>query len=369
MKRSGSDGARATADRRGGGEGEERLDESSCQAASTPFAERSLRAANVHPACVRTSYMRRASTTSPPASTASSLRNDDDLQWLFDAADDPTDRRGRELQRVLRRGHARSRSAPAPTRSSSPRPPVGLRRAPDLGLQRTASCRFPRAPTSASSAARPPTTSTPCARRPATGTLWVLGGGALASQFARGGQPRRADRHLRAGRARHRRRPLRAADPRPARRSRRTEELTRGCVQNVYSLNVPSRWPWTAKRSVRLAERDRRGQQDRLLEPHVGLEGVREPQRRQAARLGPHAVGDRAREAERLGDQRVQVDRVVVAGDGGVAAAEVVREAPVAVTGGSSNVRRVAGGLVAVAALEVRRRSPPRRARRPRAPR
>ena len=51
-------------------------------------------------------------------------------------------------------------------------------------------------------------------------------------------------------------------------------------------------------------------------------------ERRQAARLGPHPVGDRRREAERLRRQRVHVDRVAVAGDGGVAAAEVAAELP-----------------------------------------
>ena len=78
----------------------------------------------------------------------------------------------------------------------------------------------------------------------------------------------------------------------------------------------------------------------------------------QAARLRPHPVRDRAREAERPSRvQRVQVDRVVVAGDGGVAAAEVVRAAATAaVTGGSSNVGRRGQRVVAVAALEVRRR-------------
>ena len=61
--------------------------------------------------------------------------------------------------------------------------------------------------------------------------------------------------------------------------------------------------PWTAS-GLRLAERDLRGQQDRLFELDVDGEGVREPQqRRQAARLRPHPVGDRAREAEGLGAQ------------------------------------------------------------------
>ncbi len=77
-------------------------------------------------------------------------------------------------------------------------------------------------------------------------------------------------------------------------------------------------------------ELDSRGQQDRLAEANLDAEGVGQAalQRRQAAGLGPHAVGDRPREAERLGGQRVHVDRVAVAGDGRVAAAEVVAELP-----------------------------------------
>ena len=51
-------------------------------------------------------------------------------------------------------------------------------------------------------------------------------------------------------------------------------------------------------------------------------------ERRQAAGLRPHPVRDRRREAERLRGQRVHVDRVAVAGDGGVAAAEVAGEPP-----------------------------------------
>ena len=42
---------------------------------------------------------------------------------------------------------------------------------------------------------------------------------------------------------------------------------------------------------------------------------VGQPQRAEAARLGPHAVRDRLREAERARGQRVEVDRVAVARD------------------------------------------------------
>ena len=48
----------------------------------------------------------------------------------------------------------------------------------------------------------------------------------------------------------------------------------------------------------------------------------------QAARLQPHPVRDRARHAEQLGAERMQVDRVAVAGDLGVAAADVAGDVP-----------------------------------------
>ena len=89
------------------------------------------------------------------------------------------------------------------------------------------------------------------------------------------------------------------------------------------------------KKSVSLAvgaaaELDPAGQQDRAAEGDVDGEGVGQAglERRQAARLGPHPVRDRRREAERLRGQRVHVDRVAVAGDGGVAAAEVAAQLP-----------------------------------------
>ena len=63
---------------------------------------------------------------------------------------------------------------------------------------------------------------------------------------------------------------------------------------------------------------------------HVDPDGVRQPvlQGCHAPGLGPHAMSDLALETQRLGRQRVEVDRVVVAGDGRVAAAQVGREAP-----------------------------------------
>ena len=80
----------------------------------------------------------------------------------------------------------------------------------------------------------------------------------------------------------------------------------------------------------RLCELDPGGQQDRPAEADLDGEGVGQAalERRQAARLRPHPVRDRRREAERLRGQRVHVDRVAVAGDGRVAAAEVAAEAP-----------------------------------------
>ena len=82
--------------------------------------------------------------------------------------------------------------------------------------------------------------------------------------------------------------------------------------------------------SVAAAELDPAGEQDRAAEGDLGGEGVGQAglERRQAAGLGPHPVRDRRREAERLRGQRVHVDRVAVAGDGGVAAAEVAAELP-----------------------------------------
>ena len=99
----------------------------------------------------------------------------------------------------------------------------------------------------------------------------------------------------------------------------------------------PSRWG----RPLGIADRERiapprlRGgeldlgrEQDRLLKrPRAVKASGRRAERREAAGLGPHAVGDRAREAERLRGQGVHVDRVAVAGDGGVAAAEIAAAA------------------------------------------
>ena len=101
-------------------------------------------------------------------------------------------------------------------------------------------------------------------------------------------------------------------------------------------------------------ELDAGGQQDRLAEAHVDGEGVGQAavERRQAAGLGPHPVRDRPREAERLRGQRVHVDRVAVAGDGGVAAAEVAAELPLGAG------RGVVGGRAAAKPLVARRLSP-----------
>ena len=66
---------------------------------------------------------------------------------------------------------------------------------------------------------------------------------------------------------------------------------------------------------------------------------------------------DLAREAERLGGQRVEVDRVVVAGHRGVAPAQVAGQLPHD-AGAGDDVERLAlglGGLVAAAAAQVRR--------------
>ena len=77
-------------------------------------------------------------------------------------------------------------------------------------------------------------------------------------------------------------------------------------------------------------ELDPAGQQDRLAEANVDLEGVGQAtlERRQAARLGPHPVRDRPREAERLRRPGVHVDRVAVARDGRVAPPQVAAELP-----------------------------------------
>src|SRR6185437_15182368 len=51
-------------------------------------------------------------------------------------------------------------------------------------------------------------------------------------------------------------------------------------------------------------------------------------ERRDAARLAPHAVGDRAREAEGARAEVAHVDGVAVAGDGRIAAAEIAPQHP-----------------------------------------
>src|SRR5689334_20849065 len=78
------------------------------------------------------------------------------------------------------------------------------------------------------------------------------------------------------------------------------------------------------------AEQHLAGQQDRLAERDLGGHRVRQPafERGEAAGLAPHAVRDLPGEPERLGGQRVQVDRVVVPGHRRVAPAEVAAEPP-----------------------------------------
>ena len=78
----------------------------------------------------------------------------------------------------------------------------------------------------------------------------------------------------------------------------------------------------------------------------------------QGAGLGPHAVGDLAFEAEQLGGQRVEVDRVAVAGHGAVTAAGVAGDLPF--NGVGDRFRGAARALVgldaaAAAAEEVHR--------------
>ena len=107
------------------------------------------------------------------------------------------------------------------------------------------------------------------------------------------------------------------------------------------------------RRRRALANSTRARQQDRPPEADLDREGVGQAalERRQAAGLGPHAVGDRRREAERLRGQRVHVDRVAVARDGGVAAAEVAAELPLGAGGRSAG----SVGVVARASPAARR--------------
>src|SRR5204862_7524254 len=70
--------------------------------------------------------------------------------------------------------------------------------------------------------------------------------------------------------------------------------------------------------------------EDRQLEAHVDRVCLRQLalERCQAAGLGPHPVGDRRLHPEELRAQWVEVNRIAVAGDGGVAAADVARHLP-----------------------------------------
>ena len=86
----------------------------------------------------------------------------------------------------------------------------------------------------------------------------------------------------------------------------------------------------------------------------VNASGQPRSERGQAAGLRPHPVGDRRREAEQPRRQGVDVDRVQVARDRAVAAAEVAGQLQVAVgTFRTRGARRRRGGRVAAAAGEV----------------
>src|SRR5215203_6744687 len=78
------------------------------------------------------------------------------------------------------------------------------------------------------------------------------------------------------------------------------------------------------------AEDDGRAEEERELERDVDAEGLGQAvlERGEAARLEPHAVGDRALQPEGLGPEAADVDRVAVAGDGGVAAADAAVDLP-----------------------------------------
>ncbi len=106
------------------------------------------------------------------------------------------------------------------------------------------------------------------------------------------------------------------------------------------------------------AERHPPGQQDRLLEGDLDADRLGQPvlQGGHAARQAPHAVRDLAREAQRLRGQRVEVDRVVVAGDGRVAAAQVAGQRPGGAGGGRvGEDGALRGRGVATAAAQVGR--------------
>ena len=116
-------------------------------------------------------------------------------------------------------------------------------------------------------------------------------------------------------------------------------------------------------------EGDGAGQEHRPLEGHLDRDRVRQPvlDRRDRTRQGPHAVGDLAPEAERPRGQRVEVDRVGVAGDRGVGPPEVGGQPPLDAAGrrvrdDQARGRRPpsTGGRGA-----GRSRSTPRRSRRP----
>ena len=114
----------------------------------------------------------------------------------------------------------------------------------------------------------------------------------------------------------------------------RPQTQPHGAFGRAHLLTVPSRWITASSSPERtakcLALRVAHGEgdlprnvtrapraADRLAEADLDGVGVGQRclERGEAAGLGPHAVRDRPREAERLGGQRVHVDRVAVAGD------------------------------------------------------
>ena len=124
--------------------------------------------------------------------------------------------------------------------------------------------------------------------------------------------------------------------------------------ERLPALSVPSRWPWTAKRSSASPNVTFEGSRIGFLKrtSTVNASGSRSAARQRAFVHMPCAIARGKPNAFAV--QPVQVDRVVVAGDGGVAAAEVVGQAPL---GGHRRDLERPGSrarLVAVAALEVR---------------
>src|SRR5438105_4905765 len=77
-------------------------------------------------------------------------------------------------------------------------------------------------------------------------------------------------------------------------------------------------------------EGNRRREEQRRFELDSGCHRIRQAtlERREAAGFQPHAVGDGAPKTEQSRGQRVEVDRVDVAGDGGVATTDISRDAP-----------------------------------------